>query len=326
MSTRVKADLRSQSGQSVEDGGSSTMQSRARLALRRRARREAIAGYLFLSPALLLFLIFIAGPLVGAIVLSLFQWDLLTPAQFNGLGNYAKLFSDPVVGQAIVNTFVFTFWSLVLHLSLGMLLAVAVNRAMPEALKYFLRTAYFFPLLMSWASVALMWRFALDPSFGFINYYLGLLHISPPDWLISPQWALPSLIFVDLWHTLGFTFIILLAGLQGVPTYLYEAARIDGAGAFHRFWNVTIPMMSPTIFFASVITFIGAFQIFEPMFIMTNGGPGNATLSVVMHIFETGFRSFQMGYASTIALIVFVVIMIVTLIQLWGSRYWVNYD
>jgi multiple sugar transport system permease protein len=179
---------------------------------------------------------------------------------------------------------------------------------------------------MSYASVALLWKFALDPSFGFINYYLGLLHIAAPAWLLSPRWAMPALIFVDLWHTLGFTFIILLAGLQGVPTYLQEAARIDGAGAWQRLWNVTIPMLSPTLFFASVITFIGAFQIFEPMFIMTNGGPGNATLSVVMQIYETGFRSFEMGYASTNALIVFVVIMIVTLVQLWISRYWVNYD
>lgn len=289
-------------------------------------RREAIVGYLFISPAFLLFLIFIAGPLLGAIVLSLFQWDLLTPAQFAGLNNYKQLFADPVVGQSIVNTFVFAFWSIVLHIGIGLLLALAVNRAMPAALKYFLRTVYFFPLLMSWASVALMWKFALDPSFGFVNYYLGLLHISAPNWLLSPQWALPTIIAVDLWRTLGFTFIILLAGLQGVPAYLYEAARIDGAGPFNRFWSVTIPMLSPTLFFTSIITFIGAFQIFEPMFIMTQGGPGNATLSVVMQIYETGFRAFQMGYASTISLVVFLVIMIVTLIQMRLSRYWVNYD
>jgi ABC-type sugar transport system permease subunit len=290
------------------------------------ARRDAITGYLFISPAFLLFLIFIAGPLMGAIALSLFQWDLLTPAQFSGLGNYKLLFSDPVVGQAILNTFVFTFWSIVLHIGLGLLLALAVNRAMPAPLKYFLRTVYFFPLLMSWASVALMWKFALDPSFGFINYYLGLLHIATPNWLISPQWALPTIIFVDLWRTLGFTFIILLAGLQGVPAYLYEAARIDGADTLRRFWNITVPMLSPTLFFTTIITFIGAFQIFDPMYIMTQGGPGNATLSVVLHIYQTGFRSFQMGYAATISLIVFLVIMAVTLIQLRLSRYWVNYD
>lgn len=290
------------------------------------ARRDAIVGYLFVSPAVLLFLVFIAGPLIGAIALSLFQWDLLTPARFAGLGNYALLFKDPVLAQALVNTFVFTFWSIVLHIGVGLLLALAVNRAMPAPLKYFLRTAYFFPLLMSWASVALMWKFALDPSFGFINYYLRVLNFSPPNWLISPQWALPTIIAVDLWRTLGFTFIILLAGLQGVPPYLGEAARLDGAGSIQRFWYVTLPTLSPTLFFTTIITFIGAFQIFEPMLIMTQGGPGNSTLSIVQDIYQTGFRSFQMGYASTVSLIVFLVIMLVTLIQFGLSRYWVNYE
>lgn len=289
-------------------------------------RREAIAAYLLISPAFLLYLTFIAGPVVGAIIISFYNWDLLTAARFSGLRNYFKLFADPTVGQAIGNTFVFTFWSIVLHIGLGLLLALAVNRRMPAALKYFLRTTYFFPLLMSWASVALVWKFALDPTFGFINYYLARIGISAPNWLLSPQWAMPSIIFVDLWRTLGFTFIILLAGLQGIPNDLYEAARIDGAGAGMRFWNVTVPMLSPTLFFACIITFIGAFQIFEPMFIMTQGGPGNATISVVMDIFQTGFRNFDMGYASTKSLVVFIVIMIVTLVQLRLSRYWVNYD
>ncbi|QBD81585.1 sugar ABC transporter permease [Ktedonosporobacter rubrisoli] len=323
MSTRIKPGAQLQA-QEVE--AAPRRMATWRKTMTAMERREAITAYLFISPAFLLFLIFIAGPLLGAIVLSLFQWDILTPAQFNGLGNFVKLFSDPAVGQSIVNTFVFTFWSLILHLGFGLLLALAVNRAMPAVLKYFLRTAYFFPLLMSWASAALMWKFALDPTFGFVNYYLGLLHISAPNWLLSPQWAMPALIAVDLWRTLGFTFIILLAGLQGVPPYLHEAARIDGAGIWHRFWNVTIPMLSPTLFFASVMTFIGAFQIFDPMLIMTQGGPGNATSSLVFDIYQTGFRSFQMGYASAISLVMFLVIMAVTLIQMRLSRYWVTYD
>lgn len=289
-------------------------------------RREALTGYLFLGPAFFLFFVFIVGPVIASIGISFLKWDILTPATFNGLANYAKLFSDPAFGRSLLNTFVFTFWSIVLHIGIGLLLALAVNRAMPAALKYFLRTAYFFPMLMSWASVALMWKFALDPSFGFINFYLGQLGFEPPNWLLSPQWALPAIIFVDLWRTLGFTFIILLAGLQGVPAYLHEAAKIDGAGVLQRFWNVTVPMLSPTLFFTGIMSFIGAFQIFEPMYIMTQGGPGNATKSIVQHIFESGFRSFQMGYASTIALVVFLVIMVVTLIQMRGSRYWVNYD
>jgi multiple sugar transport system permease protein len=137
---------------------------------------------------------------------------------------------------------------------------------------------------------------------------------------------MPAIVFVDLWKTLGFTFIILLAGLQGIPTHLYEAARVDGAGVLQRFWNITIPMLSPTLFFATIITFIGAFQIFEPMFIMTAGGPKDSTLSIVMHIYETAFREFEMGYGSALALVVFAVIMVVTLVQLRLGRYWVHYE
>jgi len=290
------------------------------------SRRETIAAYLFLSPAILLFVIFIAGPLLGAIALSLFQWDLLTPAKFVGLQNFERLPRDATARSAVVNTFVFTFWSVVLHIGLGLVLALGVSRGMPAVLRYFLRTAFFFPLLVSWAAVALIWAYILDPNFGFITYYLRDVGLPAPIFLIDPDWAMPAIIAVDLWRTIGFTFIILLAGLQGIPSHLYEAAAVDGAGAFRRFWNITIPMLSPTLFFATVITFIGAFQIFEPMFIMTRGGPGDSTLSIVMHIYETGFRAFEMGYASALALIVFLVIMIVTLIQLALSRYWVFHE
>lgn len=294
--------------------------------MRRLARRETIAGYLFLSPAIVLYIAFIAAPLIGAIILSFFQWDLLTPAKFVGFQNYRDLVHDDVARQSVINSFVFTFWSIVLHLGLGLALALAVNRSISPVLRYFLRTAYFFPLLISWAAVALMWLYILDPSFGFFSYYARKLGWNPPPFLVSPHWAMPALIMVDLWRTLGFTFIILLAGLQGVPRQLHEAAMIDGASALNRFWNVTIPMLSPTIFFVLVMNFIGAFQIFEPMFIMTNGGPGDRTISIVMHIYETGFRSFQMGLASALAMIVFIVIMLVTLIQLRISKLWVFYE
>lgn len=293
---------------------------------RGRLRSDAAYGYYFLSPAYVLFFVFLAGPLMGAVALSLFDWPLLGQPEFAGLANFRALFSDPVAGSAIVNTFVFTFWSVVLHIGLALPLALAVNRAMPKVLSYFLRTTIFFPMLVSWAAVALIWKYILDPNFGFITHYLGQLGLPAPNFLIEPNWAMPAIIFVDLWKTLGFTFIILLAGLQGIPVHLYEAAVVDGAGPFRRFWNVTIPMLSPTLFFATIITFIGAFQIFEPMFIMTDGGPGEKTLSIVMHIYETGFRAFEMGYASALALVVFVVIMIVTAIQLLLGRFWVHYE
>lgn len=289
-------------------------------------QHEVLVAYLFLAPALLLFLIFIAVPFFGTFGLSLFSWDMFTPARFVGLANYQKLVSDNTARMAIWNTIVFTFWSLVLHISIGMLLALAVNRILSKVFQYFLRTAYFFPLIMSWAAVALMWLYLLDPNFGIVNFYFGQIHLPTPNWLLTSSLALPTLIVIDLWRTLGFTFVILLAGLAGVPVQLQEAARLDGANAWKRFWHVTLPMMSPTMFFACVITVVGAFQIFDPMYVMTNGGPGTSTLSIVLDIYETGFQSFQMGYASTLALVVFLVIMLLTVIQLRISRYWVHYE
>lgn len=292
----------------------------------KRQRREILVAYLFLSPALLLFVIFIASPFLGAFGLSLFSWDMFTSPQFVGLANYTELLTDSAAHTAIWNTVIFTFWSLVLHLGFGMLLALAVNRAISGVLKYFLRTVYFFPFIMSWASVALMWLYLLDPNFGIVNFYLSKLGLPTPDWLQTTSTALPALIAVDLWRTLGFTFVILLAGLSSVPPHFYEAARLDGAGAWKRFWYVTLPMMSPTLLFTCIITVVGAFQIFDPMFIMTSGGPGISTTSIVLYIYQTGFQSFQMGYAATLALVVFVVIMVLTIIQLRISRYWVHYD
>jgi multiple sugar transport system permease protein len=307
----LESSARSMTGTSRR-GGRSTL-----------ARREALAAYAFISPAAIFYLVFIAAPLFAGIGLSLFQWDLLTPAKYVGFQNYRDLWHDKESRQAIFNSFRFTFWSIVLHLGIGLALALAVNRAISPFLKYFLRTAYFFPLLMSWASVSLMWLYILDPNFGFFSYYLGKFGIDSPRWFTDPQYAMPALIGIDLWRTIGFTFIILLAGLQGVSPQLHEAAMIDGGGAFNRFWNITIPMISPTLFFVVVINFIGAFQIFEPMFIITHGGPRNSTRSIVMQIYETGFRSFEMGMASALALVVFIVIMLVTVIQLLAGRYWV---
>ncbi|MEZ4505109.1 MAG: sugar ABC transporter permease [Thermomicrobiales bacterium] len=289
-------------------------------------RREAIWAYLLLSPAIILFLVFIAGPLIGAIVLSFYEWDLLTDARFIGTRNYRELMSDDKMWQSVRNTFVFAFWSLVLHIGFGLALALMVQRAIPGVLKYLFRTAVFFPVIMSWAAVSLIWLYILDPNYGFINYYLEQLGLPTKSWLLMPDTAMPSLILVDLWKTIGFTFILLLAGLQGVPEHLYEAAKIDGAGAVSRFFNVTVPMLSPTLFLTSVLTFIGAFQIFDPMFIMTGGGPLGRTTTVVLHIYQTGFKRFEMGYASAMAIIVFLIILAMTLIQMRLSRHWVFYD
>ncbi|HYJ12829.1 MAG TPA: sugar ABC transporter permease [Thermomicrobiales bacterium] len=289
-------------------------------------RREAVVAYALLSPAIILFLVFVAGPLIGAIVLSFFEWDLLSDAEFVGFANYRQLFTDSAALAAIRNTFIFAFWSLTTHITLALGLALMVQRSIPGILKYAFRTAIFFPVVMSWASVSLIWLFMLDPNFGFINYYLELLGLPTKSWLLMPDTAMPAIIIVDWWKSIGFTFILILAGLQGVPEHLHEAAKLDGAGAWRRFVDVTLPMLSPTLFLTSILTFIGAFQIFEPMYIMTKGGPLDRTVSIVMEIYETGFRRFEMGYASAMAIGVFVVILVVTLLQMWVGKYWVFYE
>lgn len=287
-------------------------------------RSAPLAGWLFVSPAVLLFVVFILGPFVAAMALSLFSYDLLTPAEFVGLKNFRMLLTDDTLVTALGNTFLFAFASVVTHLAGGLLLAVLVNRGLHRVVSYFVRVAVFFPFLISWAAVALLWKYVLDPSFGIVSYYLGLVGITAPGWFTDPAWALPSIIGVDFWHTIGYTFLIMLAGLQTVPAEMTEAARVDGASRLQTFVFVTLPLMTPTLFFASVITFIGAFQIFDPVQIITGGGPDNATVTAVMYLYQTGFQAFQIGYASTIALVVFAVIMLVTVLQFWGSRKWVH--
>lgn len=292
---------------------------------RRDAARGRWVGYAFLSPALLLFVVFVAGPFVAAFVLSLFSWDMLTAARFNGFANFTAMFHDPLLYKALTNTFIFALASLVTHLAGGLLLALGVNHLKNRVLSYFVRTSLFFPFVISWAAVALLWKYVLDPTFGIATYYVGKLGITAPNWFTDPSWALPAIIAIDFWHTIGFTFVIMLAGLQTVPKELLEAARSDGANARQVLWNITIPLMSPTIFFAAVVTFIGAFQIFDPIQIITpDGGPDNSTMSMVMYLYQKGFQSFQVGYASAVSLLIFVVMMVVTLLQFWGSRRWVH--
>lgn len=287
-------------------------------------RRTEVAGWLFVSPAVLLFLVFVAGPFVFAIALAFLKWDLLTDPEFVGLGNFAKLFSDPILPQVLWNTFVFAFASIVTHLLFGLLLALAVNNVISRTIGYFARVAIFFPFLISWAAVALLWKYVLDPTFGYVAQYFAMWGIELPNFFADPAWAMPAIIFIDLWHTLGFTFIIMLAGLQTVPSELVEAARTDGATSWQIFWNVTLPLMSPTMFFATIITFIGAFQIFDPIQIITRGGPQNSTTTIIMYLYEKGFQAFDMGYAAAVALLVFVIIMGVTVLQFVGRRKWVH--
>lgn len=287
--------------------------------------RQDWSAYAFISPAVLLFCVFVVGPFLYAILLAFYSWDLFTPREFIGLQNFRDMLDDPLLYKALKNTFVFALASVITHIVGGFLLAFGVNGLKNRYLSYFVRTSLFFPFVISWAAVALLWRFVLSPSFGLVSYYSEKLGFEAPDWFNDPTWTMPAIIGIDWWHTIGFTFIIMLAGLQAVPQELVEAAKTDGANGWRILWNVTLPMMSPTIFFTAVITFLGAFQIFDPMQIITpNGGPDDSTLTIVMYLYQTGFRRFTIGYAAAVSILMFVVMMVVTLVQFRLSRRWVH--
>lgn len=289
----------------------------------RRRRREALTGYLLILPALIPFLCFVVGPLIGAVILSLFSYDLLTPAKFIGLNNYRYLVHDHVALVSLLVTGAFTIASVVLHVVVGLALAVAADRKMPRPLSYGVRVAVFFPVLISWAVVSMIAQYTFDPNFGFIPYYLGKVGVHV-NWFTNPHTALATIIMVDLWHSVGFSFIVLLAGLQIIPRHLLEAAQVDGAGSWRVFRSITLPLLSPSLFFVMVISFIGAFQIFEPVHIITNGGPGNSTESIVQYIYDKGFTQLHMGYAATLGLVVFVVLLSTTVLQFGLGRFWVH--
>ncbi len=292
----------------------------------RASRKRNLKAYLFVSPAVVLFLAFIAIPVAGIVVFSFLQWDLLTPPKFTGLSNFRMLAHDPQLGQALFNSLLFDVMTTSLHIIVGMSLAIAVTSVSSRAVRYWARTAFVVPFLMSAGAVAVMWSYILSGSTGPLNYYLEKLGMSPPDWLASGIWALPSLVGVDLWQTVGITFIIFLVGLQTIPTVLYEAADIDGVGPFQRFRYVTFPMLSPATLVASITAFIGAFEIFTWPYVITNGGPGNATLTIMVYIFRVAFRNLELGYGAAISIVNLVVLVTLVLIFFAFARRWVHYE
>jgi multiple sugar transport system permease protein len=197
---------------------------------------------------------------------------------------------------------------------------------MPSVLRYFLRTSIFFPVLTTTASLAVVWRFLLTLDRGVVNYLLGQIGIDPVPWLSSSTWALISAIIYDVWKSCGYLMVIYLAGLQGIAQSYYEAAAIDGAGRFQQFRHITLPLISPTAFFAIVISLIGAFQIFDNVWVLTEGGPGDASRVIAMYIYEKAFRGFEMGYASAVSLTLFGILILLTLGQFYGARRWVHYE
>ncbi len=292
----------------------------------RLARSEAIAGYLFIAPAVIGLFTFVLIPIFASLGLIFLHYDLLTPPSWAGLTNVTRLFTDQRMFTIYRNTFILVFSVTFFNNLLGFLLAVGVNRAMPAILRYLFRTTLFFPVLTTTASLAVVWRFLLTQDRGVVNYLLQQIGLGPIPWLSSSTWALVSVMIYDVWKSCGYLMVIYLAGLQAIPETYYEAAKIDGANRLQLIRHITLPLVSPTAFFAIVISLIGAFQIFDNVWVLTRGGPGDASRVIAIYIYEKAFKGFEMGYASAVSFTLFLILIALTLFQFWGARKWVHYE
>lgn len=289
-------------------------------------RRRAILGYLFLLPTLLGIFTFTAGPVFVSFGLSLFRWNIFRPPDYIELANYERLISDVRIAISFGNTLKFTVLAVATQVSIGLILALAVHRISNTAMRYYFRTTFFLPLLMSGAAVAVVMGYIFHKEFGPLNYYLGLMGVQQIPWKTSADWVMVTIVITSAWRNLGFTFILFIGGLSNISQEVLDAADVDGAQGFRRLWSVTIPLLSPQILFATVTGVIGAVQVFEEPFIMTRGGPGNASRTAVMVMYEHAFKDIEYGYGSAIAVVLFLVIMAFTATQMWMSRRWVFYQ
>jgi len=286
-------------------------------------RREAFEGYLFIMPWLVGLVLFVVGPIIASFYLSLTDYEVIRPPTFVGLRNFDQLVNDRLFWQALKVSSIYVFASVPMGLALSFAVALLMNQKV--RLVSLWRTVYYIPTLVPVIASTMLWLWIFNPEFGLLNMMLALVGIDGPLWLGHTRWALPSLILMSLW-TVGAPMLIYLAGLQGIPTDLYEAAEIDGAGVWVKFRNVTIPMMTPVIFFNLVINMIASFQIFVQPFIMTEGGPRYATLFYVLYLYQNAFQFFRMGYASALAWVLFAVILVLTIVVFRSSALWVYYE
>ncbi|MGH2531172.1 MAG: carbohydrate ABC transporter permease [Thermomicrobiales bacterium] len=291
----------------------------------RRRDHESLAAYLFLLPNILGFLAFTAIPVVAALVLSFYEWDLLLGREWVGLENFRELlFEDDVFRDALFNTFYFAFATVGLSVVIGLAVALLVNQSLRFIVAF--RSIFLLPYVTLTVALSLVWKWLYLEDVGLINTALGTIGIDGPDWITSQTWAMPALIIMTVWKTFGYNMVLFMAGLQSVPEHLYDAAKVDGANAWQRFRGVTLPMLSPTTFFVVVISIIGSFQVFDQALVMTAGGPGTATTPLVLYIYQVGFQSFYMGYAAALAWVLFAIVFVFTLVQFWYQRKWVAYE
>ena len=285
-------------------------------------RREAIAGYVFISPWIIGFLVFVLFSIGMAFYVSLTKWDMISDKEWVGFGNYSTMLGESLFWQSLKVSLLYAIFSVPLGVAVGFMIALLLNQRL-RGLSFW-RTVYYLPAVLSGVAVSLMWMWVLNPNFGVINLILSYIGINGPGWFTDPAWALPSLVLMSLWGA-GAGMIIYLAGLQGIPTELYESAQMDGAGPFRKFWNITVPMVSPVLFFNVIMGTIGSFQTFTEAYVVTNGGPKNATLLYSLYLYTNAFKYFKMGYASALAWVLFLIILLLTLLLFWSSKKWVHY-
>lgn len=288
-----------------------------------RRRNEAVAGYLFIMPQLIGMVMFSLLPIISAIVLTFFSWDLFGVPKFVGLANYIDQFKSEDLRKAIFNTVYYTILVVPVQLILALLLALSVNKVRG---KVFYRVVYFSPVVTNSVAVCMTWLWLYNGKFGAINGVLSCLGINGPDWLVDTRLVMPAIAIVSIWQSVGYYMVLFLSGLQSIPRVYYEAAIVDGTSPFKQFLHITLPLLSSTSFFVLIMSLIGSFQVFEQTFIMTGGGPAKASYTLVLHIYENAFKYYKMGTASTSAIILFIIILIITSIQLVFQKKWVYYE
>lgn len=289
---------------------------------RMRSIARVAEPYLYLVPTVVGLLLFSAGAVVGSLLISFSRWDIITSPEWVGVENYRLMFRSELFWTVFWNTWYFTLLYVPLTILTSLALALLVNQRL-KGIAFF-RTVYFFPVVSSMIAVALVWSWMYNPEYGLLNYLLkSLFGIQGPAWLADSGWAMPAMVLVAVWKTTGYCMVIFLAGLQGIPDELYEAAGMDGAGKWAQFRNVTLPMLSPTMFFVLVITLINSFQVFEQTYVMTKGGPANATMTLSFFIYQNVFQFFKMGYAAAMSYVLFAIIAVITFAQFRLQKRWV---
>ncbi len=284
---------------------------------------EERLAYLFIAPWIIGFTIFTAGAMLFSLYISMNDTDLLSTSEFVGLGNFAKTFQEKLFYKSLGVTFTYTIMVVPIGTLVALAIAMLLNQKVEPIALW--RTIYYLPAVVSGVAVALLWGWVLNPEFGLVNQGLRMIGIQGPRWFASEEWAIPGVVLIAVWGT-GTNMLLYLAGLQAVPTELQEAARIDGANGWQVFRNVTLPLITPTIFFNVVTNIIASFQVFTTAYVLTQGGPNNATLTMVLYLYRESFQLFHFGYASALAWMLFAIILIFTMVLLRSSSFWVHYE